>query len=75
MPITTETKKVSVALKLNNGTTSTGAIKTVSVNLGNLNKTAFDAQKTLNIVNALYTCLERSIYGIEKTEVTLLSED
>ena len=75
MSVTSTTKKVAVSLKLNNGTTTTGAIKTVSVNLGSLNKAAFDAQKAINIVNVLGTCLERSVYSITKTEVSELSED
>ena len=75
MAVTSITKRVAVSLKLNNGTSTTGSIKTVSVNLGSLNKSAFDAQKAINIVNALSSCLERSVYSTEKTEVSILSEE
>ena len=75
MSVVTECKKITVAMKLNNGTTTTGTVKTVSLNLGSLNKSAFDAQKAINIVNALSSCLERSVYSTEKTEVSILSEE
>ena len=75
MAAVTECKKVSVAMKLNNGTTTTGAVKTVSVNLGSLNKSAFDADKVLNIVNALYPCFDLMLHTLEKTEVSEISEN
>ncbi|MBQ7221414.1 MAG: hypothetical protein IJS28_10580 [Synergistaceae bacterium] len=75
MAAITESKKVSVAMKLNNGTTATGAVKTASVNLGSLNKAAFDADKALNIVNALAPCFDRMLHIVEKTEVSQLSEE
>ena len=75
MAAATECKKISVAIKLNNGTTTTGKAKTVSVNLGSLNKTAFDAQKAVNIVNALVPCLDKSLNAIMKTEVSELYEE
>ena len=75
MAVATECKKISVAIKLNNGTTTTGKAKTVSVNLGSLNKTAFDAQKAINIINALGPCFVRTLHSIEKTEVSYLNEE
>ena len=75
MAAVTECKKVAVAIKLNNGTTKTGAPKTVSVSLGKLDKSAFDAQKAINIVNVLVPCLDRSLNAIEKTEVSELYEE
>ena len=75
MSVTTECKKISVAMKLNDGTTTTGAVKTVSLNLGSLNKAAFDADKVVNIVNALTPCFDRRLHTLEKTEVSELYED
>ena len=75
MAVVVESKKISVAMKLNNGTTTTGAAKTVSVNLGSLNKSAFDANKVINIVNALCPCFDRTLHSLEKTEVSELSEE
>ena len=75
MAAVTECKKISVAVKLNNGTTISGAVKTTSVNLGSLNKAAFNADKVINIVNALSPCLDHSLYSVEKTEVSELSEE
>ena len=75
MAVTTECKKISVAMKLNVGITTSGEVKTESLNLGKLNKTAFDAEKVLNIVNALSPCFDQMLYTVEKTEVSRLSED
>lgn len=83
MAVQTELSSVKVRILLNNGTTDTGAIKTVTVNLNGINKaqwattqlTAASDQKVLNIVNAIYDVLERSVYGIERIETTLLSEE
>ena len=75
MAISTESKNISVAIKLNNGTTSSGQPKTLSVNLGSLNKTAFDAQKAINIISALGPCFVRTLHSIEKTEVSYLNEE
>ncbi len=75
MAAVTECKNISVVMKLNNGTTTTGAVKTVSVNLGSLNKSAFDADKVINIVDALIPCLDRSLHVLEKTEVSELYDE
>ena len=75
MAVTTECKKISVAMKLNVGITSAGEVKTVSINLGSLNQNAFNAEKVLNIVESLSNCFDHMIYTTEKTEVSRLSWD
>ena len=45
MAITTTVNKIVVTMKLENGNTSTGAIKTMGVPFGSLNKDTYDAQK------------------------------
>ena len=67
-------KKVSVSIKLDDGTDSQGNPKTVSVSLGSLSKDSFDADKALAIVDALEPCLNKSVSSVEKTEVSTISE-
>ena len=74
MAVSSAVKKVSVNIKLNNGTTN-GVVKTLSLSLGTLNKTSFDAQKAMNIVNLLGDCLSKPVYAVEKVEVSTLTED
>ena len=70
---TTTLKKVSVSIKLDNGTDAEGNQKTVSISLGNLSKDTFDADKALAIVGALEPCLNKMPVSVEKTEVSTLS--
>lgn len=73
MAVSSAVKKLSVNVKLNNGT-SGGVVKTVSLSLGNLKTTAFDAQKAMNIVSLLGDCLSKPVYTVEKVEVSTLTE-
>ena len=53
MPAAIETYKIRVAIKLDNGTTTSGEKKTVSVSFPSINEKAFDADKALAITTAL----------------------
>lgn len=64
----------SVAALLDNGS-SGGEIKTVSVSIGRLAKAGFDAQKAVNIVNALSDCLSKDLYEIQHTQKSRLIEE
>lgn len=46
---------------LNNGTTTTGAIRTINQSLGSLNMSAWDADKALNIINAISPVVDKEI--------------
>ena len=70
---TSTVKKVSVSLKLDNGTDSQGNQKTVSISLGSLNKNAFDADDVLSVVTALEPCLSKAVLSAEKIEVSTIS--
>ena len=74
MAAVTTLNKVSVTLKLNNGTTETGTTKTVSVSLGSLDKTAFNADKVMGIVALLTPCLSLPVLSTNKTESSTLTE-
>ena len=73
MAAVTTLNKVSVSLKLNNGTSATGAVKTVSISLGTLKKDAFNADKAMAIVGALTPCLNKTLVSVNKTEVSTLT--
>lgn len=73
MSVTSTIKKVSVSVKLDVGTTTTGKTKLASLNLGTLSKTGFDADKVMVIVNLLGACLNKTVYAVEKNEVSTLT--
>ena len=66
-------KKISVNVKLNNGTDSEGNVRLVSVTLGNLSEENYDNDKVLAVVTALAPCLSKTVSSIEKVEVSSLS--
>ena len=68
-----EVKKVSVNVKLENGTDTSGNIKTVSLSLGTLSKDNFDADKALAVVSLLAPCLNKTVNAVEKVEVSTLT--
>jgi hypothetical protein len=68
MAATTTCTKIAVNLVLDNGSG-----KTVSISLGSLNKTAFDADKVMAIVSLLTPCLDKSLVRTEKVEVSTLT--
>ena len=53
MAVVETTQKMTAALALDDGTTASGNIRTVSTTLGTLNPTAWDVNKAWNIMNAL----------------------
>ena len=68
MAVTTTVSKISVNVKVNNGNN-----KTLSINLGSLNKDAFNADKAMAIVGLLSPCLEKTVSSVEKVEVSTLT--
>ena len=74
MAVSSAVKQISVNVRLNNGT-SNGVVKTVTVSLGNLKETAWDAQKVMNVVSLLGNVLSKPVYTVEKVEVDTLTED
>ena len=66
---------ISVRLNLNNGYDyQTGQIKTVSAFLSSLNPNTYDAQKVMNIVGAISTCLTKSIYSVQEIRTSTLTD-
>lgn len=64
MAATLYTEKIAVNLLLNNGTTTTGGVRTATVGLGKMSKTGFDADKVLAIVNLLSPCLSKPVHEV-----------
>lgn len=80
MAITRTVSKYAVSLKLNDGTTSTGAMKTVSLSLGSLDKTRYEADtshaKAMGLVALLEPVLSKAVVGvIETTTASLVDND
>lgn len=71
--------KLGCSLKLNNGTTSTGKLKTVSVALPKLNKAVVSVQTTntkiMAIVNLLSPVLAKNVEQVVKTVTSDLEDD
>ncbi|MBQ3395596.1 MAG: hypothetical protein IJG34_03605 [Synergistaceae bacterium] len=76
MAVTSTLDKIAVRMNLNNGTDSqTGKVKTVSQNLGSLNPTNYDAQKVMNIVEGIGTCLTKSVVSVQEVRTSTLRDE
>ena len=71
MTVVSDLTKVSVVLKLNNGTIN-GKVQTVSFSLGDLNINTYDKEKAMNIVNLLSPCLDKDVYEVQEIPVNVL---
>ena len=71
MTVVSDLTKVSVVLKLNNGTIN-GKVQTVSLSLGDLNINTYDKEKAMNIVNLLSPCLDKDVYEVQEIPVNVL---
>ena len=71
MAVISDLTKVSVVLKLNNGTIN-GKVQTVSLSLGDLNINTYDKEKAMNIVNLLSPCLDKDVYEVQEIPVNVL---
>lgn len=71
----TTLEKITVGMLLNNGTSSSGAVKTVKVNLGSLNKNTYTDQMALNMVTALNPCFDKTLVRIQKQTTESLTNE
>ena len=74
MAVVSDLTKVSVVLKLTNGTIN-GKVQTVSLSLGDLNINTYDKEKAMNIVNLLSPCLDKDVYEIQEVAVSVLETE
>ena len=75
MAVITTVTGTKVSVKLDDGYTVTGALKTVSTSLPSLNKDAFDAAKVMAIVGKLSNVFSKTIVRIVKTEESDLEDE
>lgn len=66
MPATATTIKIAYNLKLNNGESSTGAVKTLNLSLGAINKDTADDDKALALADLIEAALTKSVYMVQK---------
>ena len=66
---------MAASLKLNNGTTASGATKLVSLSLGKLDKDAWNASKVLALKDLIAPCLALEVEDCVKTETSSLYDD
>ena len=74
MAVISDLTKVSVVLKLNNGTVN-GKVQTISLSLGDLNIDTYDKEKAMNIVNLLSPCLDKDVYEVQEIPVNVLNNE
>lgn len=79
MAVVDEVGQIKVVMKLNIGTTPSGAPKTASVSLGNINKTAYvqnnGDEKAVAIANAFRQIMAHTLNAITKTITSELYEE
>ena len=75
MAAITTLNSTKVILKLADGSTASGGVKTVSVPFPSLNKAEFDADKVMAIVNGLTSILSKSIHRIVKSDESDLADE
>lgn len=68
-------KKLSTVIKLENGSTSSGAVKTVNVSIGTLDKSSYDVNKIFNIVSALEAVFDKEISTVQTDKQYQLREE
>ena len=72
MAVTEQVDKQQCTLRLDNGRDSSGNVKTVNMNLGSMAVNGWDAQKVINITDALTPCLSKGVHGVAHVETSLL---
>lgn len=75
MAVSEQTDKQQCILKLNNGRDSAGNIKTVNQNLGSLAPSGWDAQKAMNIINALTPVFSSGVHKVNHVQTSTLIDE
>lgn len=74
MAVQSVLEKVSVTMRLNDGTAG-GKQKYVSSNLATLSTTRYNDQKAMDIVELMEPCLSKEVLAVKKTEVSNLQNN
>ena len=72
MAVVRDLNRVSIALKLNNGTKD-GKVQTLNLGLGTLSTSGYDDQKAMNVAALLTPVLSKPVYNVQETKVSILS--
>lgn len=67
MPVTSTPIRIAVKMLLNNGTDSSGNIKTISQSLGAMSLSGYDDTKAMAIIAAIAPCLTKTIHSVKKS--------
>lgn len=73
MAVVETVNKRTAYIALNNGTSASGAVQTVNVSLGQINKDAWDAQKAMNIAELLEPCMSKTLHAVMSTATSNLA--
>ena len=71
MAVENVTNKITVYMKLNNGTKD-GKTVTVNQTLPTMSLAYYDDDKAMTVVDAISPCLEKTLNGVEKLVVSKL---
>lgn len=74
MAVTAKTQKITAVILLDNGTTSSGAVRTISQTLGAIDKENYDPDKAYAIAMLVEPCLSKSVYAVQQTTAAYLEE-
>lgn len=74
MAVTTTVKNVVGRVLLDNGTTTSGTVRTINQSLGTMNPKTWDSQKAYNIAVALAPCLSKNVTEINQVVTSSIQE-
>ena len=65
--------KIACRLLLNNGSSGSGATKTVTVNYPTISRTGYTADRAFAIATLMEPCLEKTIYAIQSVKTSSIT--
>lgn len=74
MPATVTPLKTQFKVNLDNGTTTTGDVKTVSITFPTLSQTGYDVDKAVAIADLLEPVLSKTIYSLSQIVTSTVEE-
>ena len=74
MPATVTPTKTQFKVNLDNGTTATGEVKTVSMTFPALSQSGYDVDKAVAVANLLEPILTKTIYSLTQVVTSTVEE-
>ena len=75
MAAVSTTEKINFKLLLENGTTASGDVKTVTVSLPRISPSGYTDDKAVAVANAIEPVLSKSIYVLNKVITSRVDEE